>query len=145
MSIGTSPELGDELAVRRVRGDAVIRVAGVGHHRLDRGEVDRVDAAVVDRARVGRDDPRLELRGVDAGPVRGDPPDGLVVGLADPGPGAALRGHVRERRALVHRQRGEPGPAELHDPVERLLRPRVVEQDVEHHVLRRDARVGARP
>ena len=39
----------------------------------------------------------------------------------------------------------EPGPAELHDAVERHLLLREVQQDVEHHVLGGDVRARACP
>ena len=106
------------------------------------GEVDLVDAAVVVGAGVGgRRRARAARLASAPGPLRGDPANRLLVGLDRCPCARSTRSPCwRAWRARPSTGAARPGPAELHDAVERLLRPRVVEQDVEHHVLGGDAR-----
>ncbi len=108
------------------------------NHRLDGRQVDRVDAACVFGIGIGRDGTKTELVDVCPRAHRRDPCERLLVGLADGRPRRALRGHVRQRGTFVQRQPAQAGAGELHDSVERELRPGVVQEDVEHHVLGRD-------
>ena len=143
MSIFTSP-----LLARRARA-AARRCAdrpGVATIGSTRGEIDVERRAVrrardrpsrCARARRRRSRPRCFDEVVD---------DDLV-GLDDAGEAAGLDRHVGERRALVERPCARcPSPANSSTlPMPSPLLKNGWRQDVEHHVLRADARRAARP
>jgi hypothetical protein len=101
MSMGTSPI--SSIQAPFVGRDAAVRVSRMGHHRPQRREVDRMDAAGVLGVGVGRDGARFQTLDVDPGPPLGQPAPGLVVGDHDRRLRRALGGHVGQRGPLVHR------------------------------------------
>src|SRR5437762_1036628 len=78
-------------------------------------------------AGIGRDCAGAQRLAVGAGPHRGDPFERLLVRLDDGRARGALRGHVGERGALVEREGADARTGELHDPIERELRLRILE------------------
>ncbi len=138
MSIGTSPISSTQAPLVGSRGDAAVGIARMGDHRPDgrrgrscgrRRRSSAPGSGATTRARrrststPGRHS--ASQRKVSSSAI-------TIAGLR-----GALGRHVGERGPLVHRQRRDARAGELHHPVERLLRLRVVEQDVEHQVLGR--------
>ena len=125
-------------AVGGIGRNSDIRIPGMGDHRANAGEIEGMAAPVITSLGIRTDRGSLEFRPRKLRPVRQNPVVGLVVGLDDPGSRRTLGGHVGERCALVHGQVRESRSAELHHPLEGLLRLRKLQQHVEHQVFGRD-------
>ena len=147
MSIGTSPQVRDQRAVRRVGRDAARRVARASRPSAgwprgrSRGRRPR-------RRRRGRAPPSCARSAstVRSRPPRGDPVQHRLVA---PRTTPALAEHSVAMLASVARSSGEsdasPGPPNSITRSSVVLPPGVVGEDVEHHVLGRDVRAAARP